>query len=166
VAAYPSTIRSRRSFCRDARRARSDLSERPEKKRPARTLVQCTTERMSRIHQETRMKQLVIVAHSSFVIETIRLTLRREPWLVSTAFVLAGRIWLISSERRVGRKGEAGQRALIVGAGNVGRWWRRGSSSTRRWELTPIGFPTRSRRTPARQPAFPSAQARISTACP
>ena len=46
---------------------------------------------------------------------------RLEPWLLSTAFLIAGRIWLISSERRARRRGEAGQRALIVGAGNVGR---------------------------------------------
>lgn len=44
-----------------------------------------------------------------------------EPWLLATAFVVVGRIWLISSERRARRNGDAGQRALIVGAGNVGR---------------------------------------------
>jgi hypothetical protein len=83
------------------------------------------------------MKQLVIVAHSSFVIETIRLTLRREPWLVSTAFALAGRVWLISSERRVGRKGEAGQRALIVGA-----WQRRSLGAKRLLEHPEVGIDT------------------------
>ena len=44
-----------------------------------------------------------------------------RPWLLATAFVIAGRIWLIASERRARRSGEAGQRSLIVGAGNVGR---------------------------------------------
>jgi exopolysaccharide biosynthesis polyprenyl glycosylphosphotransferase len=63
-----------------------------------------------------------------------------EPWLVSTAFVVGGRVWLISSERRARRKGRAGQRALIVGAGNVGRLvaWR--LRERPEMGLKPIGF--------------------------
>ena len=56
------------------------------------------------------------------------------PWLLATAFVIAGRIWLISSERRARRKGEAGQRALIVGAETSGGWFRRDSPSIPRWD--------------------------------
>ena len=63
-----------------------------------------------------------------------------EPWLLSTAFVLAGRVWLISSERRARRKGEAGQRALIVGAGNVGRLVAKRLLEHPEVGLTPIGF--------------------------
>ena len=37
-------------------------------------------------------------------------------WLYATAFVIAGRIWLTSSERRARRRGDGGQRTLIVGA--------------------------------------------------
>jgi exopolysaccharide biosynthesis polyprenyl glycosylphosphotransferase len=62
------------------------------------------------------------------------------PWLLSTAFVLAGRVWLISSERRARRKGEAGQRALIVGAGNVGRLVARRLLEHPEVGLRPIGF--------------------------
>jgi exopolysaccharide biosynthesis polyprenyl glycosylphosphotransferase len=63
-----------------------------------------------------------------------------EPWLLATAFVLAGRVWLISSERRARRKGEAGQRALIVGAGNVGRLVSKRLLEHPEVGLTPIGF--------------------------
>jgi exopolysaccharide biosynthesis polyprenyl glycosylphosphotransferase len=63
-----------------------------------------------------------------------------EPWLLSTASVLAGRVWLISSERRARRKGEAGQRALIVGAGNVGRLVAKRLLEHPEVGLTPIGF--------------------------
>ena len=63
-----------------------------------------------------------------------------EPWLVSTAFVLVGRSWLISSERRARRKGAAGQRALIVGAGNVGRVVAKRLLEHPEVGLTPIGF--------------------------
>ena len=61
-------------------------------------------------------------------------------WLLSTAFVLASRLWLISSERRARRKGEAGQRALIVGAGNVGRLVAKRLLERPEVGLTPIGF--------------------------
>lgn len=63
-----------------------------------------------------------------------------EPWLLVTAFVLAGRTWLISSERRARRKGKAGQRALIVGAGNVGRLIAERLVEHREVGLRPIGF--------------------------
>jgi exopolysaccharide biosynthesis polyprenyl glycosylphosphotransferase len=62
------------------------------------------------------------------------------PWLLSTAFVLAGRVWLISSERRARSRGEAGQRALIVGAGNVGRLVAKRLLERPEVGLTPIGF--------------------------
>ena len=63
-----------------------------------------------------------------------------EPWLLSTAFLIANRVWLISSERRARRKGEAGQRALIVGAGNVGRLVAKRLLERPEVGLTPIGF--------------------------
>jgi exopolysaccharide biosynthesis polyprenyl glycosylphosphotransferase len=63
-----------------------------------------------------------------------------EPWLLATAFVLAGRIWLTSSERRALRKGDAGQRALIVGAGNVGRLVAERLLEQPEVGLTPVGF--------------------------
>jgi exopolysaccharide biosynthesis polyprenyl glycosylphosphotransferase len=63
-----------------------------------------------------------------------------EPWLLATAFVLAGRGWLDTAERRARRKGEAGQRALIVGAGNVGRLVARRLQERPDVGLAPIGF--------------------------
>jgi exopolysaccharide biosynthesis polyprenyl glycosylphosphotransferase len=76
----------------------------------------------------------VLTDASAVVEETI------EPWLLATAFVVAGRIWLVSSERRARRKGDAGQRTLIVGAGNVGRLI--GTRLLERPEvgLRPVGF--------------------------
>jgi exopolysaccharide biosynthesis polyprenyl glycosylphosphotransferase len=44
-----------------------------------------------------------------------------EPWLFGTVFLVAGRVSLLTVERRARRRGEAGRRTLIVGAGNVGR---------------------------------------------
>lgn len=63
-----------------------------------------------------------------------------EPWLLATAFVLAGRLWLISSERRARRKGDVGQWALIVGAGNVGRLVAKRLLEHPEVGLTPVGF--------------------------
>ena len=63
-----------------------------------------------------------------------------EPWLVSTVLLIANRVWLISSERRARRKGEAGQRALIVGAGNVGRLVAKRLLERPEVGLTPVGF--------------------------
>ena len=63
-----------------------------------------------------------------------------EAWLLATAFVVAGRVWLISSERRARRNGEAGQRALIVGAGNVGRLVAKRLLARPEVGLTPVGF--------------------------
>jgi exopolysaccharide biosynthesis polyprenyl glycosylphosphotransferase len=63
-----------------------------------------------------------------------------EPWLLATAFVVAGRIWLISSERRARRNGDAGQRALIVGAGNVGRLIGKRLLEHPEVGLRPVGF--------------------------
>jgi exopolysaccharide biosynthesis polyprenyl glycosylphosphotransferase len=63
-----------------------------------------------------------------------------EPWLFATAFVVAGRTWLISSERRARRKGDAGQRALIVGAGNVGRLVAKRLQERPEVGLRPVGF--------------------------
>jgi exopolysaccharide biosynthesis polyprenyl glycosylphosphotransferase len=63
-----------------------------------------------------------------------------QPWLVSTAFVLAGRSWHISFERRARRNGATGQRALIVGAGNVGRVVAKRLLEHPEVGLTPIGF--------------------------
>jgi exopolysaccharide biosynthesis polyprenyl glycosylphosphotransferase len=66
--------------------------------------------------------------------ETIR------PWLLATAFVIAGRIWLIASERRAWRSGDAGQRSLIVGAGNVGRLVAKRLAERPEVGLRPVGF--------------------------
>jgi exopolysaccharide biosynthesis polyprenyl glycosylphosphotransferase len=44
-----------------------------------------------------------------------------EPWIFATVFLVAGRVSLVTAERRARRRGEAGERTLIVGAGNVGR---------------------------------------------
>ena len=62
------------------------------------------------------------------------------PWLFATAFVIAGRIWLIASERRARRSGDAGQRSLIVGAGNVGRLVAKRLAEHPEVGLRPIGF--------------------------
>ena len=63
-----------------------------------------------------------------------------EPWLFATAFVIAGRIWLIASERRARRRGDAGQRSLIVGAGNVGRLVAKSLAEHPEVGLRPVGF--------------------------
>jgi exopolysaccharide biosynthesis polyprenyl glycosylphosphotransferase len=62
------------------------------------------------------------------------------PWLYATAFVVAGRIWLVSSERRARKKGDAGQRALIVGAGSVGRLVAARLLEHPEVGLRPVGF--------------------------
>jgi exopolysaccharide biosynthesis polyprenyl glycosylphosphotransferase len=66
--------------------------------------------------------------------ETIR------AWLFATLFVIAGRIWLIASERRARRRGDGGQRALIVGAGNVGRLVAKRLAEHPEVGLKPVGF--------------------------
>ena len=71
---------------------------------------------------------------SSAAEETIR------PWLLATAFVIAGRIWFIASERRARRSGDAGQRSLIVGAGNVGRLVAKRLAERPEVGLRPVGF--------------------------
>ena len=63
-----------------------------------------------------------------------------EPWLFATVFVVAGRIWLLSSERRARRKAEAGQPALIVGAGKVGRLVAARLLERPEVGLRPVGF--------------------------
>ena len=62
------------------------------------------------------------------------------PWLLATAFVIAGRIWLIGSEHRARRRGDAGQRSLIVGAGNVGRVVAKRLAEHPEIGLRPVGF--------------------------
>lgn len=62
------------------------------------------------------------------------------PWLLATAFVIVGRIWLIASERRARRRGHAGQRSLIVGAGNVGRLVAKRLAEHPEIGLRPVGF--------------------------
>jgi exopolysaccharide biosynthesis polyprenyl glycosylphosphotransferase len=63
-----------------------------------------------------------------------------EPWLLATAFVVAGRTALIAAERRARRNGEAGQRVLIVGAGNVGRLIAERLGEHPEVGLRPVGF--------------------------
>ena len=62
------------------------------------------------------------------------------PWLLATAFVIAGRTWLIGSEHRARRRGDAGQRSLIVGAGNVGRVVAKRLTEHPEIGLRPVGF--------------------------
>jgi exopolysaccharide biosynthesis polyprenyl glycosylphosphotransferase len=62
-----------------------------------------------------------------------------EPWLLATAFLVAGRISLIAAERRARRRGE-GQRTLIVGAGNVGRVIAQRLTALPEVGLRPVGF--------------------------
>jgi exopolysaccharide biosynthesis polyprenyl glycosylphosphotransferase len=61
-------------------------------------------------------------------------------WLLATATVVAGRISLIASERRARKNREAGQRTLIVGAGNVGRLVARRLLEHPEIGLKPVGF--------------------------
>jgi exopolysaccharide biosynthesis polyprenyl glycosylphosphotransferase len=63
-----------------------------------------------------------------------------EAWLFATAFLVAGRISLIAAERRARRKGEAGRRTLIVGAGNVGRVTAERLAEHPEVGLRPVGF--------------------------
>ena len=63
-----------------------------------------------------------------------------EPWLLATAFVVAGRLWLNSFERRARTRGEAGQRSLIVGAGNVGCLVAKRLLEHPELGLRPVGF--------------------------
>jgi exopolysaccharide biosynthesis polyprenyl glycosylphosphotransferase len=66
--------------------------------------------------------------------ETVR------PWLFATASVIAGRIWLIVFEHRARRTRDAGQRSLIVGAGNVGQLVARRLAERPEVGLRPVGF--------------------------
>jgi exopolysaccharide biosynthesis polyprenyl glycosylphosphotransferase len=63
-----------------------------------------------------------------------------EPWLFATAFLVAGRISLLTAERRARTRGEAGQRTLIVGAGNVGRLIAERLREHPEVGLTPVAF--------------------------
>ena len=62
-----------------------------------------------------------------------------EPWLFGTVFLVAGRILLLTAERRARRRGE-GQRTLIVGAGNVGRLVSERLVEHPEVGLTPVAF--------------------------
>jgi exopolysaccharide biosynthesis polyprenyl glycosylphosphotransferase len=63
-----------------------------------------------------------------------------QPWLLATTFVVAGRISLIAAERRARKRGDAGQRALVVGAGNVGRLVAERLVEHPEVGLRPVGF--------------------------
>jgi exopolysaccharide biosynthesis polyprenyl glycosylphosphotransferase len=63
-----------------------------------------------------------------------------QPWLFTTVFLVAGRISLIAAERRARKKGESGQRTLIVGAGNVGRVIAERLAQHPEVGLRPVGF--------------------------
>jgi exopolysaccharide biosynthesis polyprenyl glycosylphosphotransferase len=63
-----------------------------------------------------------------------------EPWLFATVFLVAGRVSLVTAERRARRKGEAGQRTLIVGAGDVGRLIAERLVEHPEVGLTPVAF--------------------------
>ena len=76
----------------------------------------------------------VVADSPSIASETVR------TWLFATAFLIAGRIWLIASERRARRRGDARQRALIVGAGNVGRLVAMRLAEHPEVGLRPVGF--------------------------
>ena len=77
----------------------------------------------------------VVVGGSTSTVDGIILA-----WLLATALVVAGRSSLIASERRARKNGEAGQRTLIVGAGNVGRLVARRLSEHPEIGLRPVGF--------------------------
>jgi exopolysaccharide biosynthesis polyprenyl glycosylphosphotransferase len=62
------------------------------------------------------------------------------PWLFATACVIAGRVWLGASERRARTRGDSGRRALIVGAGNVGRLVAKRLAEHPDVGLRPVGF--------------------------
>ena len=62
-----------------------------------------------------------------------------EPWLFGTVFLVAGRISLLTAERRARRRGD-GQRTLIVGAGNVGRLVSERLIEHPEVGLTPVAF--------------------------
>jgi exopolysaccharide biosynthesis polyprenyl glycosylphosphotransferase len=61
-------------------------------------------------------------------------------WLLATGFVVAGRTSLIAFERHARKHREAGQRTLIVGAGNVGRLVARRLAEHPEIGLKPVGF--------------------------
>jgi exopolysaccharide biosynthesis polyprenyl glycosylphosphotransferase len=61
-------------------------------------------------------------------------------WLLATVFLVAGRISLIAAERRARRRGGAGQRTLIIGAGNVGRAVAERLVEHPEVGLRPVGF--------------------------
>ena len=63
-----------------------------------------------------------------------------EPWLFATLFLVAGRISLLTAERRARRKGEVGRRTLIIGAGNVGRLIAERLVEHPEVGLTPVAF--------------------------
>ncbi len=63
-----------------------------------------------------------------------------EPWLFATLFLVAGRISLLTAERRARRKGGAGRRTLIIGAGNVGRLIAERLVEHPEVGLTPVAF--------------------------
>jgi exopolysaccharide biosynthesis polyprenyl glycosylphosphotransferase len=63
-----------------------------------------------------------------------------EPWLFATLFLVVGRISLLTAESRARRKGEAGRRTLIIGAGNVGRLIAERLVEHPEVGLTPVAF--------------------------
>jgi exopolysaccharide biosynthesis polyprenyl glycosylphosphotransferase len=80
------------------------------------------------------------VAFRALVADTPSVAEEILPWLFATVFVIAGRVLLISRERRARRRGDAGQRALIVGAGNVGRLVAERLAERPEVGLRPVGF--------------------------
>jgi exopolysaccharide biosynthesis polyprenyl glycosylphosphotransferase len=63
-----------------------------------------------------------------------------RPWLFTTAYLLAGRVALFLLDSRALRRGEPGQRTLIVGAGRVGRLVARRLRQSEKFGLMPVGF--------------------------
>jgi exopolysaccharide biosynthesis polyprenyl glycosylphosphotransferase len=83
----------------------------------------------------TAVATAVVVADSTSPVDGIIAT-----WLLATGFVVAGRTSLIALERHARKHREAGQRTLIVGAGNVGRLVARRLAEHPEIGLKPVGF--------------------------
>jgi exopolysaccharide biosynthesis polyprenyl glycosylphosphotransferase len=63
-----------------------------------------------------------------------------RPWLFTTAYLLAGRVALYLVDSHALKRGELGERTLIVGAGRIGALTARRLLEHREFGLQPVGF--------------------------